>query len=580
VLNLRGGSAEHHNSLRGKISTVGTVNVCGSWDLHDGFRDCGHITLYGDSRLDLGSANLDARCLTIVVDSTRRDAYLRCAGLERTTVFELIFDQYALSNPDEQSYLLIDCGDPNGDFLDDMHRLNGGYELELRGSGIYVVLPADDSVSVDLPRVIRYFGLMPLHSCLWTRTPKCPEIATDEADEVPLAEEDSAKEGGAMEIAIVGCGEESENLEEVAVAAEQTPAPDSPVPDSAGTAAAMRSAQKTLAGGAEQKMAGSGKILGQSAGQNGSERSPSTPTDEAACTVAKSLDLARCSFDNRLRDVKGNGNDPFLGLIAAHSNRDIDENLFRRTTHYGIVGGADYSWDLVGDGSVLMRAGAFIGHMRGDSRTRFLGEETGASFRLKQRTNLVGIFGAYESFGKNSLKTNFDATLTFGITANNISDCALSWKFRSRTFAINFEGIRNLCSHNSWQLGPWAGITYHRLYQSSYGDNGRASANLLRTTIGVNVERETPFSCAGHECRLRTYARFGWCCQVAPNSAKGIANNPTPSVSIYGDRHSAVASAGFRQKFNDHWDLSGAWDGDFSGHYSMNKASLTIGYNF
>jgi hypothetical protein len=551
-IDLRGGDSERPNSLRGALSNIGTVSVHGRWNLADGFRDCGRLTLAPTAHLDLGRSSLDVRCLTLSVDSARRDPYLTCAGLARTTVFEVLFDEFSLTNPLAQSYLVIDGLDDGTDVLSRLHRLNGGFDLEARDGGLYVTFEADGTVGVDSPRDIHYFGLMPLHCCpVAAGMPPAPETL--------MASEEMEPVRDILCAAVHAARLEARRPREVPEEEQDDGNCALPLPEP--LPRPRRVVSRDL---------------------------PPAPTSSTrgllAQTVVKSLDLARGSFGNRLSDVKGNGNDPFIGLVGAHSERDLDGGSECRTTFYGITGGADYRWDLSGVENSLLRAGAFLGHVRGDVKYRGDGYQPGE--RVHQRTTLAGIFAAYESFDARALKTNLDATFSIGFTGNELSQSGHSYRFNGQNISLDLNGVRNLFSINGLQVGPWAGIGYHRVRQAAHGewDGGqeisaaKTCANFFQSTLGLSAEREFNLRAGDPDFRLRTYARLGWCCQPRTSSA------PTATAQSlarpYGDRHSAIASVGFRQKFDAHWDLTGSWNGDFSGHYRLNRMTLALGYTF
>ncbi|MDR3316821.1 MAG: autotransporter outer membrane beta-barrel domain-containing protein [Puniceicoccales bacterium] len=161
TLNLRGGSVGAPNGFSGVISEVGTVNVHGHWELPDGIHRCQRLCIAGDGHLDLGDGKVRAQNICFSVDSTRETAYLHCGGFSRKIMVEVIFDGFAMENPDEQSYLLVD-GLRNGKKSSkQLCQLNGGYRLTSDGSCLYAVLDCDPSVGPDSPRNSYYFGLQP-----------------------------------------------------------------------------------------------------------------------------------------------------------------------------------------------------------------------------------------------------------------------------------------------------------------------------------------------------------------------------------------------------------------------------------
>lgn len=75
--------------------------------------------------------------------------------------------------------------------------------------------------------------------------------------------------------------------------------------------------------------------------------------------------------------------------------------------------------------------------------------------------------------------------------------------------------------------------------------------------------------------------KAGWNCQPVRDSISGVVTNASfvPNVS-FGSRNTGVVAAGFREKFNEHWDMVGEWNGTFSRKQSDNVITLGLGYSF
>jgi hypothetical protein len=308
-----------------------------------------------------------------------------------------------------------------------------------------------------------------------------------------------------------------------------------------------------------------------------------------AQTTVKTLDLARGTFDGRLTDIKGNGNDPFVGLIVAHAERDLSADTHYRTTYYGLAGGLDYRWDL--SESAFIRAGAFLGHVRGDVKydvddggTAIPGIGAGSTdrTRIHQRTTMGGFFAAYEYFDSRALKTNLDVTLSLAHSKNEILQVGYGSDFHSQDIAFNLDASRNLYSYKGFQFGPWVAVAFHHIREDGYKFAGdpqpELSSNLIGWTVGVNGEREFDLGANHPELRLRAFGRIGACWQPRGRNIGAPAAHTLGQA--LGDHCSCVVILGFRQKITENWDVTGAWNGDFSGHYHLNKGSLSVGYTF
>jgi hypothetical protein len=550
---LREGTAESSNSFSGAISNVGQTKVFGHWSLPDGFRDCGRIVIGQEGRIDIGNKFLDARSLQFNINSHREEAYLRCGGLARRIALELVFGNDSLANPEAQRYCLIDGLINSEATLTRIHQLNCGFDFETDGDGIYVTFDADANVSSDSPRRIYYKGF--LGGDFGRHLPAILPFLLPANDTalIDFPGEDSCSD----------CGESACNwdndLDAFAITIQLDLGP---------TLEDIAAVTRMISG-----------LLAQ--------------------TAAKTQALLQESFDARCCDVKGNGNDPFVSAIGAHATRSSG-GAEGKTTFYGISGGADYRWNFGEDR--YLRGGAFLGYVRGEVRgglvpSFLLQPFWDASLRVHQNSFVGGIFAAYESFDSRHRKTNLEGTVSCGLLKNKISGegapsgAGSEDSYDGRSFSADLRAVRNLVSCRGWQMGPWAGIAYQHLWEKGpVGPVGSSSvstgSDLVRTILGANVEREfSPFAAAPDRL-LRAYARIGWCWQgthssVSCDGSEGFNLPSTPLLDgAYGDRNSAVATVGFRQKLSAHWDLSGSWNGDFSAHYASNKLTATVGYSF
>jgi outer membrane autotransporter protein len=309
--------------------------------------------------------------------------------------------------------------------------------------------------------------------------------------------------------------------------------------------------------------------------------------------ATKSLAIVQDSIECRCCDVKGNGNDPFVSVIGSHGTRKDSNGARGRDTFYGIVGGADYRWNIGSEGNKYLRGGAFFGYLHGDMHgaalpSLLLKSVWDSKLTIKQTSAVGGLFCAFEQFDSRLRKSNLDASLCFGRQKNRISGGDEA-AYRGHSFSVDLRAIGNVFARNSWQIGPWIGASYGRIGErgSFFGaTESKVSSDIFRTIIGLNVEHEFSPSSKNPELLLRTYGRVGWCWQGGRSSVRG--NNisatfpPPPSTfdGAFGDRNSAIATAGFRQKLTANWEVSGSLNGDFSCHYSLCKATLTVGYCF
>ncbi|MDR2576794.1 MAG: autotransporter outer membrane beta-barrel domain-containing protein [Puniceicoccales bacterium] len=524
IVNLSGGTIGQPNVLRGgSINGVGTLNVRGNWEMPCGVWHCGTVNIAKDAHLDLGQRKLHAHGLQFNVDSSRTSEYLRCSGFSKLVAISITFDENALTNPNAQDYLLVDGLRRGHRAIKNVFQINGGYSLEVQGAKLYAHLEEIPSVSESSPRRTYYFGLRP-HDKDWGIHPPRPPrlILPSEAD----ADEEFMQLLNAL------------------------------------TELELQSD--------ESAMDSRSLMLVEFAPEDG-EVTASDTCDVCAQTLMKCVDLAKSGFQNRLCDIKGNGDDPFVALIGGHARRDsIDEGICK-TTYYGVVGGLDHRWII--SEKLLVRVGAFSGWVRGDVRW-------GRS--LRQRAGLVGVFGACEHFDSKLRKSNLDITLTGGFTRNHLRDEAFESAFNCCDMAADASFVRNIFAVRNMQIGPWTALSYHHIHQNSFLGEDRVTvpaigADLLKTTLGMNFERENAPWAGAPDRLLRIYVRVGWARQAKRLDAQPIIRSVSPR---YEQRNSTVVTCGFRQKIDANWEISGAWDGEFNGHYACNRANITFGYIF
>lgn len=318
---------------------------------------------------------------------------------------------------------------------------------------------------------------------------------------------------------------------------------------------------------------------------------------ELATTTTLSVEMMKNGISNRLTDVKGNGNDPFIIAFGGHNHQNEISGFGCSGNLYGLCGGADYVFSL--NNEQYFRVGSMLGYVRGESE--FFGSAAGKQKDAKQDMYSISLFGAYEKFGKKGLKTNINLLAGLGYSENKLfrideSNMPFRGKFDSTNQFIDLEIIKNIYTLKGYQIGPWIGLSYNHINQKGYNESSLADAigaqsiskvkhDFLDTIVGINIEKEFE-SQFDKEKRFRIYLRAGWKCQsVRKHSATTVS---IPSVGLgnfspkfgYSAKNSAVIIAGFRNKINAHWDFVGTWSGNYNKDYSSNVVSLSAGYNF
>jgi len=160
---------------------------------------------------------------------------------------------------------------------------------------------------------------------------------------------------------------------------------------------------------------------------------------------ANAVNTVRSAILNRLTDVKGNGNDPFISLVYGRLHQGMANGIGYDSNLKGISGGLD--WVFKFSDERYLRMGAVMGYVKGS--TKFFGSAAGKRNNMDSDVYTGGLFTAYESFGKNNLKTNINVFVGLGYTKNklarvdDIDNLSTGW-MSSRNQFIQLEIVKNL----------------------------------------------------------------------------------------------------------------------------------------
>ncbi|MDR0679963.1 MAG: autotransporter outer membrane beta-barrel domain-containing protein, partial [Puniceicoccales bacterium] len=341
-----------------------------------------------------------------------------------------------------------------------------------------------------------------------------------------------------------------------------------------------------------------------------------------AGTVVNAAEVVQNCIDCRLCDVKGNGNDPFLQIFGGYGKRDKISDLGYDCATYGILLGEDFMKQL-GDSAFLKLGGAVsFAH----NNVKFSGN--GAENGKKGEQNILfgNLFGAYEGFGEENLKTDINALIGFGYSRNKVrrtdaSNSKFDGKFPSTDFNVSCELVKNFFHLGNAQVGPWMKVTYNHIAQKEYAESGdennqensknlsmsKSRFNYLNTTLGINLEWE--FSNAGDECeeqklsdanngepakqelndikdeerRLRLFAKFGWEYQpIRSRSGYAVTFDGSQFEPNFGNgnKHFFVAVCGFRYKLSTHFEISSNVAGRITSDDRYFNVNAGLGYSF
>jgi uncharacterized protein with beta-barrel porin domain len=312
-------------------------------------------------------------------------------------------------------------------------------------------------------------------------------------------------------------------------------------------------------------------------------------------SVAQSATTMVSSVQNiisgRLCDVKGNTDDPFVQIFGYHQHGDETRGVGHRTDGWGALFGLDFTKELKCGGQ--LKYGAILSF--GRSEIRFFGSAIGRSKATDQTLTFGGVFGAYENFNDKGLKTNYNLTIGFGHGTNDLrrtdsGNNSFSAKYDSNSFYIHLEGVRNVCRYRDIQIGPWATLSYTRMWDKAYEESGPATPmsmssthrDFLHMTLGISLEKEIHYVENPHR-NMKLFARIGWECEPVRSQSFAIGyvgTNPFTPSKKGGSRNALVLIGGVRKKLSEHVEVSGSLLGRFSNKDRLFAASATIGYSF
>ncbi|MDR2779030.1 MAG: hypothetical protein LBB16_01950 [Puniceicoccales bacterium] len=356
---------------------------------------------------------------------------------------------------------------------------------------------------------------------------------------------------------------------------------------------------------------------------------PSAPTLHSKTSHAVELaninmgaiSIFRDTLDNRMTDVKGNGNDPFLIMGGSYARKGIANGGGYKNNLGGIVGGFDYVYQFDEEENDYddeddqkkeskdryLRLGIAGGYFRGKSN--FTGPIAYREKISSENIYAAAVFAAYEAFNSKKLKTDINLFAGFEYAKNEISridenEIFFHGSAKSNILFAYFECIKNLFRRDNWQFGPWVFIKYHYVTQDGYDDVsddnpaksqriGGVKFDFLDTILGCNIEYEhtsiTDYEYFGNKEQngnnargMRLFFRGGL--GIQPIRKCSIVDHEVDTGEYpmlrYPPKRYAMVVAGFREKFDEHWELAGSWKGTFGKNFAMHVVTLGVGYNF
>jgi hypothetical protein len=316
----------------------------------------------------------------------------------------------------------------------------------------------------------------------------------------------------------------------------------------------------------------------------------------ASLTVAAHVLLSNAISD-RLTSVKGCLADPFIHAVYGHAHRNNLAKWGYGSDMGGFVLGADNVWNFSDER--YFRLGAAFGYVHG--KTNFSSSVSDVEESAKHDICMVELFGAYESFDDEQLKTNVGVTFGYGHGKDRLKrvDSALGVfdaKVRSHNIFVGLELIRNLYASRGYQFGLWLRANYGHIAQKGHDDSTTATFgaqhvsavnhNFFTTVLGLNVEREI-LDPEHPQGRWLLSLRVGWECQAVRKHSDAtilIDNNfgIGEIVPAYGQpgKNSAIGIFAVSKKFDDHWSIVGSYTGRLGKDISSHNLSCGVQYSF
>ncbi|MDR0693454.1 MAG: hypothetical protein LBF49_02700 [Puniceicoccales bacterium] len=318
---------------------------------------------------------------------------------------------------------------------------------------------------------------------------------------------------------------------------------------------------------------------------------------ELASLAVAAHTLLSNAISDRLTNVKGRLADPFIHAVYGHEHQNKLAKWGYSNDMGGFVLGIDNVWGFPNE--TYLRLGTAFGYVHG--KTKFSHSTAAVEESAKHDVYMVELFGAYESFNDEQLKTNVGVTLGYGHGCDRLHRVnselgVFDGKVRSHNIFVGAEIVKNLHVDGGCQFGLWLRGNYSRIAQRGHDDTSTAEMgtqhvsavnhNLFAVVLGINVEREILDPEHADE-RWLLSLRAGWECQPMRKHADAtilIDNNfgigaITPA---YGQssKHAAIGTLAVSKKFNANWSVVASYTGRFNEDISTYSLSGGFQYSF
>jgi hypothetical protein len=322
---------------------------------------------------------------------------------------------------------------------------------------------------------------------------------------------------------------------------------------------------------------------------------------ELAGIITAATSILRSAAINSLTDASRSNDGLFAGFLGGHLRQDDIDGFGYHVNLTGIACGVDHLCQSA-DTCHSVRLGALAGYLGGD--TRFSGTASGNEKIVTQKIFSGAVFAAYETLGKSDLKTNVNVFAGLQHARNEMSRVngngySFSGKMNANGQFVTLEAVKILHHFDGVQVGPWALVSYNRVYQKGYDEHGNApdnagaqtvssvTHNFLDTTIGLNVEKEWQRADVQRD-GTRAFLKCGWQCRMLQKhtdasvkfNSESLGNVPFPALFGYPGRNSFALIAGLHANLNGHWDTDAAFHTTLAKNDKSFALSFALGYNF
>jgi hypothetical protein len=295
------------------------------------------------------------------------------------------------------------------------------------------------------------------------------------------------------------------------------------------------------------------------------------------------------------------GSGSFAAILGDHFRQSEIDGFGYHVTLKGIACGTSRLRPLaIGHNSV--RLGVLGGYL--DGKIHFSGSAAGSGKVAPSKFYGGGVFAAYEGLGATDLKTNVNFFAGLQRTENKLSRMndggyAFEGKMTANGQFATLEAVEIFHRWEGVQVGPWALLSYNRVYQKGYAERGNSpdnagaqtvssvTHNFLDATIGLNAEKDFQPTDAQRYI-TGAFLKCGWRHRAIQNhsaalvkfNSAALGDGFYPAVFARPGRNSFVINTGLRATLNARWNAFANLHGTLAKDQKSYALSLVLGRNF